>query len=449
LAVTDVDRRAPSTGAPPATAIDGLRETEVGPLPRDWSVVTLGSRAAFRTGPFGSALHKSDYAEDGIPVINPIHIVGGDLRPSRTVTVTEQAARRLPEYRLARDDIVIARRGDMGRCAVVGEQASGWLCGTGSMIVRCADGVCPDFVQAVLSSRRSISALEAASVGTTMVNLNRSILAALKIQMPPTKEEQCAIAAVLSDAKDLIEAVDDLVEKMRAMKQGTMQQLLSGRARLPSFTGDWPLRGLGDVLEFLRTANNPRADLGEHGDLEYLHYGDVHLHSGPILDLKTEHLPRIDEYRTGRAERLRSGDLVMVDASEDLEGTTKSVEILNPEGRPVVAGLHTIACRGLSSDWALGFKAYLQFMPDFRKAAARMAAGISVFALSSKQVSSIELRLPPVPEQEAIVAVLTDMEIEIRALQERGVKLRALGHGISQALLTGKIRVQTPRKAPA
>lgn len=119
-------------------------------LPIGWEVVRLGDVAGFRTGPFGSALHKSDYVVDGVPIINPMHIIDGRLSPSTSMTVTEPAAKRLSEFRLRTGEIVIGRRGDMGRCAVVAQEHAGWLCGTGSMIVRPSPRMDPGFLQLVL-----------------------------------------------------------------------------------------------------------------------------------------------------------------------------------------------------------------------------------------------------------------------------------------------------------
>lgn len=175
----------------------GTPHNEAAIFPDDWELEPLGSRATFRTGPFGSALHKSDYTTDGVPVINPMHIVDGRIEPTRTMTITEDAAKNLADFRMKAGDVVIGRRGDMGRCAVVQQDQIGWVCGTGSMIIR-PDSADPDFVQRVLSSRRAIAAIQEASVGTTMVNLNQATLARLTIQFPPLAEQR-AIAKALRD----------------------------------------------------------------------------------------------------------------------------------------------------------------------------------------------------------------------------------------------------------
>jgi type I restriction enzyme, S subunit len=213
----------------------GLKQTGEGVIPMDWEITKLGKHASFRTGPFGSALHRSDYVDGGVPVINPMQIVDGKIRPTSSMAVTEKAAQKLSDFRLSAGDIVIGRRGDMGRCAVVRPNEKGWLCGTGSMIVSVGPLLDGGFIQRVLSSPPIIAAIENASVGSTMINLNQSTLGNLLVPLPPTKAEQAAIAKALSDADALIESLEQLLAKKRHLKQGAMQELLTGKRRLPGF----------------------------------------------------------------------------------------------------------------------------------------------------------------------------------------------------------------------
>lgn len=262
----------------------------------------------------------------------------------------------------------------------------------------------------------------------------------IRLALPPLPEQQ-AIAAALSDVDGLIQALDRLIAKKRDIKQATMQQLLTGTTRLPGFSGEWERKRIGDISTFLPTANNPHSDLGTDGDVEYIHYGYIHSHSAAVLDCRTVDLPLIDRNILGNAARLEEGDLVMVDASEDLDGVGKSVEIQNVEGRIIVSGLHTILCRGNKEHWAPGFKAYLQFNPAFKIALMRLATGISVYAVSKKHLADVELSLPPISEQTAIATVLSDMDAEIAALERRRDKTQAIKQGMMQALLTGRVRL--------
>jgi len=197
----------------------------------EWKAAQLGEVCAFRTGPFGSALHKSDYISDGVPLVNPMHIVDGTIIPTRDMTVTTHAAHRLSEFLLREGDVIIGRRGDMGRCAVVRRRQHGWLCGTGSLIVRVVHDAVPEFIQRILSSRQVITAIENSSVGTTMTNLNQGVLRQLGLRLPEPSE-QAAIAAVLSVMDAELTALEARRDKTRALKQGMMQELLTGRTRL-------------------------------------------------------------------------------------------------------------------------------------------------------------------------------------------------------------------------
>ena len=225
----------------------GYKRTEVGVIPEEWEVIPLGAVAQFRTGPFGSALHKSDYTTDGIPVINPMHIIDGELSPSTQMSITEVAAQQLSEFRLKAGEVVLGRRGDMGRCALVQRQHEGWLCGTGSMIVRPGSAVDPGFLSRILSSPSVVASIEEASVGSTMINLNQGTLRSLLVQLPPVSEQR-AIATALSDVDALLTQLDRLIAKKRDIKQAAMQQLLTGKTRLPGFDGEWEVKQLGDVF---------------------------------------------------------------------------------------------------------------------------------------------------------------------------------------------------------
>lgn len=166
-------------------------------LPQGWAEATLGDFiATLRTGPFGSSVHKTDYIEGGRPLINPMHINGGKIVPSPNVTVSDAKARQLSEFAMEPGDIIIGRRGEMGRCAVITAEQEGWLIGTGSMAIKTAHGLSADFLQRFLSSPSAVATLTERSIGSTMVNLNQSILSGLQIAVPPLPEQQRIVAKV-------------------------------------------------------------------------------------------------------------------------------------------------------------------------------------------------------------------------------------------------------------
>ena len=211
------------------------------------------------------------------------------------------------------------------------------------------------------------------------------------------------------------------------------------------FGGEWETRRLGNHLRFLRHSSLPRSYLAPHGQggrgVKYLHYGDIHTSERVYLDPTATALPSLAKDHARRLDRLSDGDLVFVDASEDIGGVGKSVEIMGSEGRQLVSGLHTIAVRFNKAVLANGFKAYLQFCPRFRDHLRRLAAGTKVYATNRAHIATAELRVPSLPEQRAIAAVLTDVDALIGSLEALIAKKRAIKRATMQQLLTGRTRL--------
>lgn len=155
--------------------------------PKGWPVLPLSvCSTTIQIGPFGSLLHQSDYVVDGIPLVNPMHIQAGSIMPSREQSVSPDTHARLSLYHLKAGDVIMARRGEMGRVAVVSNKHEGLLCGTGSLFIRPDDSkVTSEYLAGFLSSPAVRRRLESVSLGITLSNLNRTNVAALLITLPP------------------------------------------------------------------------------------------------------------------------------------------------------------------------------------------------------------------------------------------------------------------------
>jgi type I restriction enzyme S subunit len=166
--------------------------------PKGWEARALkGTKTKVQIGPFGSLLHKEDYIVGGVPLINPMHIISGRIRVGRDQTVSEKKASTLRGYRLEPGDVIMGRRGEMGRCAIVSESESGMLCGTGSLYLRPdTDEFTSLFLSWTLSSGSMKLHLEGLSQGVTMANLNRTMIENLEIVRPPLPLQQSFAAAV-------------------------------------------------------------------------------------------------------------------------------------------------------------------------------------------------------------------------------------------------------------
>ena len=163
--------------------------------PDNWKWVRCSDiMMSISTGPFGSMLHKNDYIIDGIPLINPANIIDERIIPSEKMMISQETKERLSSYVLNAGMIVMGRRGEMGRCAIITENEDGWVCGTGSFFMEPAEQVYPAYLLKLFSSQYAKKYLSGASVGTTMNNLNLNILNGLPIPLPPLAEQKRIVA---------------------------------------------------------------------------------------------------------------------------------------------------------------------------------------------------------------------------------------------------------------
>ena len=189
--------------------------------PLHWKKVKLSELADIKIGPFGSLLHKEDYVTGGHPLVNPSHIINGKIIVDNDLTLTEGKYFELSAYRLKKNDVVLGRRGEMGRCAVVDED--GLLCGTGSLLIRTNGTVTADYIQKIISFPTFKKTIEDMAVGQTMPNLNVPIVSNFMIIVPPL--------SVQKDYYDFVECVDQQkqtvqqsLEKLELMKKALMQE---------------------------------------------------------------------------------------------------------------------------------------------------------------------------------------------------------------------------------
>jgi len=183
--------------------------------------------------PFGSQLHTSDYWPGGIPVVNPSHLRDGCIQADPDVAVDERTRDRLIRHELRAGDIVLARRGELGRSALVTQCEQGWLCGTGSLRMRPRrDLVHSPFLNSFLSTKGVQDWLTLRSVGSTMDNLNTAILGRVPTTVPPVREQR-AIAAFLdleaAKIDALIAKVKEAIERLREYRTALISAAVTGK----------------------------------------------------------------------------------------------------------------------------------------------------------------------------------------------------------------------------
>ncbi len=189
--------------------------------PHGFKRVTLSELAEIKIGPFGSLLHKEDYIEGGHPLLNPSHIIDGKVAPDSKLTISDKKYAELEAYHLHVGDVIMGRRGEMGRCAVVPYE--GFLCGTGSLLIRVRGEVTADYIQKIISFPSFKKAIEDMAVGQTMPNLNVPIVSRFQIIKPPVEVQNSYYTFVKQTDKLELVAQKSL-EKLEILKKSLMQQ---------------------------------------------------------------------------------------------------------------------------------------------------------------------------------------------------------------------------------
>lgn len=252
----------------------------IGRVPDHWVVGRLRDFvASISTGPFGTALGSKDYVSGGTPVINPSHISPDGCAADENVTVDAPTAGRLAFWALRPGDIITARRGELGRAAVVRDEQDGWICGTGSLrITPATSKVTSEYIHSTLYADHTRSWLDLQAVGSTMPNLSEGLIGDLPVAAPPTLDEQRSLLRVVKAEHRRIDVlmakktrfIELLKEKRQALITHAVTKGLDPNVRIKDSGVAW----IGDVPEhweivpstWLFVESNERA----HADDEHL-----------------------------------------------------------------------------------------------------------------------------------------------------------------------------------
>ncbi|MGM0586930.1 MAG: restriction endonuclease subunit S [Bacteroidota bacterium] len=420
---------------------DGHMRIDFGFIPEDWTIERIGPKIDLLTGnPFSS----SGYSDSGTRLLRCANIKRGNTDWSDDITrYWPEVTPDLNKYQLEENDVVIAMDGSLvGRSyAIVKDDDLPALLLQRAARIR-SQFIDTRYLKYFIGSDWFIKYCDSVKTNTAVPHISAEDIRNFEIPLPPTLEEQRAIAEALSDVDDLLASLDALIEKKQQIKKGAMQQLLTGKTRLSGFEGEWEEKTFDDCFNFLKSGTNSRKDLSENGSVGYIHYGDIHAKWSQSLDCKRDSIPKINREKVKNLPRVEDGDLILADASEDYDGVGAGVEVKNLNGRAIVAGLHTILLRAKDYCIADGYKAYITSIATVKKRLTEIATGTTVYGISKNKLKQVEIYLPPtIEEQKVIAQILSDMDEEINALQAKRSKYEKIKQGMMQELLTGKTRL--------
>jgi len=405
----------------------GYKQTEVGVIPEEWDVKPISS--VLSKGRLGGNYANQD-AETELPLMKMGNLARGCFDLSKVQFIGPGIAPD-PIHQLVCGDVLFNTRNTLdlvGKVAIWRDELP--VAYYNSNLMRLEfdpEKICSnEYANYALNTEGSISRLRGLATGTTSVAAiyTRDLLK-LQIPVPPLSEQQ-AIARALSDVDALLRALERLIAKRRDLKQAAMQQLLTGQVRLPGFYGEWEVKRVSQFGQIV-TGGTPSTEIK---DL----WGEGYPWITP-----SDISPRRDMYESERSiTRLGLGTIRALPANTVLVTCIASIgknAILKTSGgcnqqiNAVIPGAESSA-------------EYLYYLFEANKNYLLASAGTTATSIISKAVfSELEFRVPPFTEQTGIAAVLSDMDAELAALEQRLVKTRALKQGMMQELLTGRTRL--------
>lgn len=426
----------------------GYKQTEVGVIPEVWELVPLPSVVWFQEGP---GVRNYQFTNHGVKLFNGSNIEDGNVVLDKTDRyISEREAYGVYSHFLADEgDIVIACSGiSVGRFhEKVSELKAEHLplcMNTSTMRFKVkSDLLYKDFYKHFLRSQVFKDQISGRATGSAQLNFGPAHVNAVLVPLP-TRPEQEAIGEALSDADAYIASLEQLIAKKRLIKQGAMQELLAGKRRLPGFSGEWKSKTFGDLFSISGGLSASRDQLSSNGYC-YLHYGDIHMSNKTFIDVKSEFqdIPKLNIplNKVSSGAFLNDGDIVFVDASEDDEGASKHVVVINPGGIPFISGLHTIVAKSKTDELDHQYRRYCFQTSTVKDQFRFYAVGTKVTGISKTNIARISLPVPSIPEQIVISEILNDMDNEIATLETKLTKARQIKQGMMQELLTGRIRL--------
>ena len=410
-------------------AMTQFQELEV---PSDWNQVYVGDIAKVKGG---KRLPSGFYVVDTptpYPYLRVIDMYPGGVNQSDIKYVPEQAFSAIQNYRIYSEDIFISVAGSLGIVGVVPPELSGANLTENANYI--TDLQCDrDYLKYWLMSHPIQNAIKLIQTTGAQPKLALGRIAKFVVVIPQDIDEQRAIAEALADVDGVINALDALIAKKRAIKQATMQQLLTGKTRLPDFSSTWETKRLGDLGSFVKGRGIKRDDLSYEG-LPCIRYGELYTRYKDYI-LKVE--SRIPPSVAATSLPIETGDLLFAGSGETAEEIGRCAAYLGKE--EAYAGGDVIVLRPTGQNPV--YLGHLMNHPVVSQQKARMGQGDAVVHIYINNLAQVQIELPPIEEQHAIAALLSDMDAEITALEQRRDKTIAVKQGMMQQLLTGRVRL--------
>lgn len=413
---------------------DGSPQVKGDEPPEGWKWTSIGTHYAFKNG-----LNKAKrFFGQGTPIINYMDVYGNqrlsaaDVRGKVTVNNDEADA-----YSAFQGDAFFTRTSEtvseIGYSAILLEPIQRAV--FSGFVLRGrpkSKELLPEYAAYALRARDVRKQIESRATYTTRALTNGGSLSECTFLLPP-EPEQKRIAQALSDIDDLIASLDALITKKRDIKQGATQQLLTGKRRLPGFSGEWDEITLGTLGTFLKGAGI-RRDQSQSGDIPCVRYGELYTHHNEII---RQFHSKVSVSVAQSATALQRGDILFAGSGETKEEIGKCAAFVSSDF--AVAGGDIIILR--AKDHSPEFLGYFLNMPFVARQKAAFAQGDAVVHIGGASLARIRLKIPKSNEQIAIAEAILALDADLQSLNEKKAKMEQVRQGMMQQLLTGRVRL--------
>jgi len=420
----------------------GYKQTEIGVIPEDWNISTLEMQYNITSS---KRVFQSEWRDSGVPFYRAreIAVMGEGVPAPKDLYISEKMYEQYSKQygAIKENDVLITGVGTLGKVYVVKKDDRFYFKDGNIIWLQWNGRYSSQFLKQLYRTPVLTDQVFGNAGGSTVPTYTITNAKATVVPCP-AYQEQCDIAEVLSDTDELIATIEKQIFKKKAIKQGAMQELLTGKRRLPGFEGKWQLFVFGDLFDFIPNNAFTRAQMDVSGRVKNIHYGDILTKYGAYIIADSKDIPyiakEIDLSRFSEKCYLQSGDLVIADTAED-ETVGKALEVINVEC-PVLAGQHTLLCRP-KVRFAEKFLGYYLNGACYHDQLIPYIVGTKVSSVSKASMAQTRLVVPDYEEQQAIAEIVSNMDSEIEALEQKLAKYRQVKQGMMQQLLTGKIRL--------
>jgi type I restriction enzyme S subunit len=414
---------------------EGYKKTEMGVIPGDWEVINLAEKSTLKARIGWQGLTTKEYLSFG----NYYLVTGTDLIDNQIdwrncCYVDKSRYEQDKNIQIKDGDLLVTKDGTIGKIAYIENMKKPATLNSGVFVIRPVGGsYLPKYLFYVLSSTYFVNFLKQLTAGSTIIHLYQKDFVKFNFLLPPLPEQQ-AIAEALSDVDAVVSSLTKLINKKKNIKQGAMKELLTGKKRLEGFTGEWGKVRLGDVGKFISGSGFPLkyqsskidkypfykvSDFNNVGNGIYMKNANNYINEDVRITLSAKVIPKnaIIFAKIGAAIFLERKRIALYECCID----------------------NNMMCFVSDSSILNEKFAYYIFqnnnLSDFNNATA-------LPSLNAKAIGELAILVPPtVIEQTAIANILSDMDAEIEALEQKLSKYKAIKQGMMHELLNGRIRL--------